>query len=150
MRKKRDPIQPLATSIHPGNGKNPIENKSLSTPSMENIEIGYELINRGKYRLIGLHRTEVDSWIGMASGDGQKAASWPTSVRGFVALNEAGTQRIGEFHARAKLSDAQVEEIRSRWETGNDGSGPKVFSERSTPDNMTKPGRKGRMLGDFC
>ncbi|CAB4198792.1 hypothetical protein UFOVP1324_19 [uncultured Caudovirales phage] len=33
-----------------------------------------------------------------------------------MALNESGTQRIGEHHARAKLSDAQVEAIRDIYE----------------------------------
>lgn len=34
----------------------------------------------------------------------------------FVALNESRTQRIGEDHARAKLTDAQVEAIRDEYE----------------------------------
>jgi hypothetical protein len=33
-----------------------------------------------------------------------------------VALNESGTQRIGQDHARAKLSNAQVEAIRDEHE----------------------------------
>ncbi|TAL32084.1 MAG: hypothetical protein EPN98_14835 [Phenylobacterium sp.] len=33
-----------------------------------------------------------------------------------MALNEEGTQRIGEDHPRAKLSDAQVEQIRDEYE----------------------------------
>lgn len=38
-------------------------------------------------------------------------------VRGrFVALNESGTQRIGEDHPRAKLTDAQVEAMRDDYE----------------------------------
>lgn len=36
--------------------------------------------------------------------------------RRYVALNESGTQRIGHHHARAKLSNAQVEAIRDEHE----------------------------------
>lgn len=43
-----------------------------------------------------------------------------------VALNESGTQRIGEYHARAKLSDAQVDQMREDYEAGQEGRGPVV------------------------
>lgn len=52
----------------------------------------------------------------------------PKPVKGFVAMNEAGTQRIGEEHAGAKLTDAEVEEIRTRWEAGDDGSAPNALA----------------------
>lgn len=54
------------------------------------------------------------------------AASRPTPVKRYLALNETGTQRIGEDHPRAKLSDATVEAIRDEYEAGQDGSGPYI------------------------
>lgn len=44
----------------------------------------------------------------------------------YVALNESGTQRIGEDHPRAKLSDAQVEAMRDEYENGLSGEGPRI------------------------
>ncbi|WP_296596627.1 hypothetical protein [Phenylobacterium sp.] len=43
-----------------------------------------------------------------------------------MAFNEEGTQRIGEYHGRAKLSDAQVEQIRDIYEAGVEGTGPRI------------------------
>ena len=42
-------------------------------------------------------------------------------ARRFVALNETGTQRIGEDHTRAKLTNAQVEQIRDEYEAHQSG-----------------------------
>ena len=51
----------------------------------------------------------------------------PSPVRGrLVALNESGTQRIGEGHQRARLTDAQVDQIRDAYEQGLEGEGPRV------------------------
>jgi len=54
----------------------------------------------------------------------------PKPVKRFLAFNEEGTQRIGEDHPRAKLSDAEVEAIRDEYEAGLDGSGPKIGYRR--------------------
>lgn len=44
----------------------------------------------------------------------------------YVALNESGTQRIGEDHPRAKITDAQVESMRDEYEAGLEGTGPRI------------------------
>lgn len=69
------------------------------------------------------NRKELDTFATLATGLGAKC---PPVKGGFVALNESGTQRIGEDHARAKLSDTAVDCIRNEYEAGQDGSGPKV------------------------
>lgn len=51
---------------------------------------------------------------------------YTSPVRRFVALNETGTQRIGEDHANAVLTDAQVEQIRDEYEAGVEGTGPRI------------------------
>lgn len=44
----------------------------------------------------------------------------------YVALNESGTQRIGEDHPRAKLTNDEVEQIRDEYEDGLAGLGPRI------------------------
>ncbi len=44
----------------------------------------------------------------------------------FVTINDSGMQRIGEDHASAKPTNAQVDETRDRYEAGVGSTGPKV------------------------
>lgn len=69
------------------------------------------------------NRKKLDTSVTLATGLGAKC---PPVKGGFVALNEGGTQRIGEDHARAKLSDVAVDCIRNEYEAGLDGSGPRI------------------------
>ena len=63
---------------------------------------------------------EVDTWDTLTNvtqlWGGRGLAQVGHPPRRFVALNESGTQRIGQDHARAKLSNAQVEAIRDEHE----------------------------------
>lgn len=55
---------------------------------------------------------------------------WPTAARKdqrgrLVAVSEHG-ERVGQDHQHAKLSDAQVEAMRTRYEAGQDGELPAI------------------------
>lgn len=57
------------------------------------------------------------SWLHAVASErswGQTGRKLPH--RKYLALNESGTQRIGEDHQRAKLTDAQVDEMRDLYE----------------------------------
>jgi hypothetical protein len=64
----------------------------------------------------------------------------------FVALNETGTQRIGEDHPRAKLSDAQVEAMRDDYEAHPPGH-PQHVGYRAL---AKKYGCSKRTARDIC
>jgi hypothetical protein len=67
-------------------------------------------------------------------------------ARRLVALNETGTQRIGEDHPRAKLTKAQVEQIRDEYEAHQSGH-PQHVGYRLL---ATKWGVSQRTIRDIC
>lgn len=107
-----------------------MENRPLSTSSTSNREIGWnssfvekgdpEFINIGPQVTIG---EEVDRWIEPAAPnppvDGPPVAMTEPDARGVV-------HRLGEDHPKTKLTNEQVEEIRTLYEAGLDGTGERV------------------------
>lgn len=81
------------------------------------MDIGAYIVDRGQ------KVDEVDRNPPPAVGLGLRT---PPVKGGYVAMNEAGTQRIGEDHAKAKLSDAAVDAIREEYEAGQEGRGPRI------------------------
>jgi hypothetical protein len=72
---------------------------------------------------MGLGTSVLSSLRGDTVGTALRKLSGATSAEGsrrpatrLVALNESGTQRIGEDHAGAKLTNAQVDAIRDEFE----------------------------------
>jgi hypothetical protein len=115
----------IPTSSRPGpnlkSGEKPLQNNAVPTVPTSSPIIDWE---REKYNEMGIcrtHREEVGT-VGteptnltqLWDGHGLVQVGHPS--RRFVALNESGTQRIGQDHARAKLSNAQVEAIRDEHE----------------------------------
>jgi hypothetical protein len=56
---------------------------------------------------------------------GQVGTAPKPSVK-YVGINETRTARVGEGHQHAKLTDAQVDQIRDEYEDGVEGRGPRI------------------------
>lgn len=78
--------------------------------------------------------------------DGLYVAENPKPRGKLVALNESGTQRIGEDHPRAKLTDAQVEAMRDDFEAYPVGD-PRHLGYRAL---AKKYGCSKRTARDIC
>lgn len=130
----RRPIHPLSNSIHLGKGNKPKEINTLSTISTYNEGIDWREekgILGGDKLEIGIsraHRKQVDRVDRRVGPPIQKweghrlvQVGHPIPVKRLVSLNESGTPRIWEDHARAKLTDAEVEAIRDEYETPGPG-----------------------------
>ena len=107
------------TCSQPENVKISHENSDIANVAYSNPGIVWEEnigLNRPYEDHIGdelaTSATPLQKW----DGRGLVQVGHPTPVKRFVALNESGTRRIGEDHAGAKLTDAQVERIRDEYE----------------------------------
>jgi hypothetical protein len=110
------------TGIQLESGEFPNLNRAVSKVSNHSPEIISEGEKREK---IGLQEGIGSSWIPRIPPP-EVEASRPPSAKRFLALNESGTQRIGEDHPRARLTNAQVEAIRDKYEAGIAGTGPRI------------------------
>jgi hypothetical protein len=116
-------LQPTQTGQKPSED-NAVTNVTNFSPTIETELEVLDNLNMG-----GLYRDELVTLVTSVTPPG--AQKWepgarvqvghPQSAKRFVALNEEGTQRIGEDHPRAKLSDAQVEQIRDEYEAHPQG-----------------------------
>lgn len=100
-------------------------------------EKGYARVNLtppegGKYKTFKVHRIVLEVFVGPCpSGmecrhlDNIKAncrlgnLEWATPVRNRRDIRDADDYQRGEDHSQAKLTDAQVDEIRERYSAGN-------------------------------
>lgn len=131
-----------------------MENKPLSTSSTSSKEIGWREVNGANMVQQGTIGDEVDRWIGPLPVRGYLDASKlvvdrlpePMTKARYVALNESGTQRIGEDHARAKLTNDQVDTIRDEYEAHPPGD-PQHVGYRLL---AKKWGVSKRTIRDIC
>lgn len=108
------------TSIQPKSAEKPLETNTLSNLSNSPPKIGWSIsfdTKMAQGTTIGFESDRLDRFTSV-----NRAEPPPTVVRKtHVALNETGTQRIGEDHPRAKLSDAEVERMRDLYEAAAPG-----------------------------
>lgn len=119
---KRNQLKPTRNQLE--NGKTINEDKAVTNvtnyfPIIDQREGNSELV--GSVGHIGNQSVTVVTSVTERTNltqlwDGHGLVQVGHPPRRFVALNESGTQRIGQDHARAKLSNAQVEAIRDEHE----------------------------------
>jgi len=99
--------------IHLENGKKPKEDSDVSTVSTFPLLKGPEEVKGVKGTTIGIEVDTVDTV------DAEIIPGITPGTRS-VAYNDRGW-RVGEGHPKARLTDAQIEQIRDEYEAGGVG-----------------------------